>query len=129
MAAGLIEKITVTYNGGGKNVSSKIGTYTASKEASVSENIPAGAVDLEIDMFFPFATIQSYIFDSNVPLIIKTNSKTSPGNTINLNGSGTGHVWGIDFLNPKDFTVDVTKLFVSNPGATDADLEGRVAYN
>jgi len=124
----LTDSISISYTGNGKAVSSKLGTFTGTKDAGVAAVIPAGSVNFEIDVAFPMANIQSIVFDSTQNVTIKTNVSASPADTIALNAN-YGVYWGIGFLAAKPLTADVTKFFISNPGATDAAFNFRVLYN
>jgi hypothetical protein len=100
----------------------------------------AGALDQQIDQNYPAATsgtlftigftvaaLQSIILVSDQNMTIKTNSNSSPANTINLI-AGTPFIWQRSagyFSNP--FTTDVTAFYVTcTPSAR---LQGKVLTN
>ena len=122
------DTLSITYTGNGKAVSSKLGTYTGTKDAGIATVIPAGSVNLQVVLAFPVANIQSIVLDASQNVTIKTNSTTAPGDTINLNAN-FGIFWGIGGLPAKPLTVDVTSIYVSNPGALDSTFNVRVLYN
>jgi hypothetical protein len=124
----LSDTISISYTGNGKSVSSKLGTFTGAKDAGIAIVVPAGTTNMAVTVAFPFANIQSIVFDSTQNLTILTNSTSSPGNTISLNAN-FGIFWGQGFLAAKPLTADVTALYMTNPGATDAAFNFRVLYN
>lgn len=122
------DTISISYTGNGKAVTTPIGTYTGVKDAGVATVIPAGATDLEIDIVFTFANIQSFVMAADQNVTVKVNSATTPVPSITLKATA-GLVWGHDYGVANPFTADVTKFYVSNPGAVDAKFSFRVLYN
>jgi hypothetical protein len=126
---GFTDTISVTYSGNGKAVTSKIGTYLGTKDAGVSIVVPAGATNLEIDVAFPInPLLQALVIDSSVPLVVKTNSSSAPGDTINLKGN-MPVLWGTDYVAACPLSIAVTKLFVTNAGAVDSKFDLRALFN
>ena len=122
------DTLSITYSGNGKSVSSKLGTYSGVKDAGIATVIPAGSVNFQVVLAFPVANIQAMVIDASANVTIKTNSTSSPGDTINLNAN-YGIFWGIGGLPARPLSVDVTSLYVSNPGAVDCTFNVRVLYN
>jgi len=122
------DTISINYSGNGKTVTTPLGTYTGSKDAGVATVISAGASDVEIDVAFPYATIQSYIMTSDQDITVDVNSTTTPVPAIVLKKTAP-LVYGSDFVSANVFTANVTKFYVSNAGATDAKFNFRVLYN
>lgn len=120
--------ISISYTGNGKAVTTPVGTYTGIKDAGVATVIPAGAVNFEVDIVFTFADIQAFVMASDQNLTVKVNSSTTPVPSITLKATA-GLVWGFDYGVPNPFTADVTKFFISNPGATDSKFNFRCLYN
>jgi hypothetical protein len=80
--------------------------------------LPAGTVDQVQAFAFPIATLQSVFILSDQNVTLKTNSSSSPANTINLK-AGNPLCWSISsgyFACP--FGVDVTQIFLTAPTAT-----------
>ena len=121
------DTITVTYSGNGKTVTGKVGSYTGTKDAGVAIVIPAGAVNQAVPITFPFANIQACVMDASQSLTVKTNSTTTPGNTINLIGT-KAQDWAIDYVATKPYSADVTIMYVTNATATDSIFNVRVLY-
>jgi hypothetical protein len=124
----LTDTISTTYSGNGKTVSAKTGTYTGEKAAAVAAVVPANTTNFEIDIAFPFATVQAVIMAASVAATVKTNSTTAPGNTLTL-GPLTDLIWAHDFQATNPLSADVTKLFVTNATSTDCAFNLRVLYN
>src|SRR4051794_5420968 len=122
------DKISITYTGNGQSVSTPVGTYTGTKDAGVATVIAAGATNVEIDVVFPFALIQSFVMASDQDVTVKVNSTTTPVPTINLKKT-SGLVWASDIALSNPFTADVTKIYVSNASTVDAKFNFRVLYN
>ena len=122
------DTITVTYSGNGKSVSTKTGTYTGSKDAGVAAVIAAGGTNVEVDITFPHGTIQALILASDQDVTVKTNSSSSPTDTLAVKKTA-GVIWGTDFVADCPITADVTKLYITNAGTTDAKFDLRVLYN
>lgn len=122
------DTITVTYSGNGKAVSAPVGSYTGKYDAGVAVVVPAGSSDLEFDVSFPHTAIQSCIMSADQNLTVKVNSSGSPTETFDLKATAA-MVWATDYTGSNPFGHDVTKLFISNAGATDAKFNLRVLYN
>lgn len=123
------DTISISYTGNGKAVSTPIGSYTGSKDAGVATVIPAGSTNMEIDISFTGATIQSCVLSTDQDLTVKVNDSTSPTETFLIKKTA-GIVWGSDYTATNPFgSTAVTKLFVTNAGVTDAKFNARVLYN
>jgi hypothetical protein len=124
----LTDKITRSYTGNGSAITSTVGEYTGNGIASFDDDIAAGATNVEIDITFPFASIQALAIVSSQDLTLKTNSTSTPGDTISIKG-GVGIVWGKDFHEANPFTADVTKLFATNATTNKSTLKIRVLFD
>lgn len=122
------DTISISYSGNGKAVSTPLGTYTGAKDAGVATVIPAGSTNLEIDVAFPHATIQSLIMTSDQDLTVNVNSTTTPTPALTLKKTAP-IVYATDFSYSNPFTADVTKFYVTNAGSADAKFSFRVLYN
>src|ERR1041385_7785598 len=78
------DKISISYTGNGAAVTTPVGTYTGAKDAGVAQVIPAGSVNLEIDVTFPHATIQSLVMSTDQDLTVLVNSTSTPTETITI---------------------------------------------
>lgn len=122
------DSISISYTGNGKAVSTPVGSYTGTKDAGVATVIPAGSTNLEIDVVFTHATIQSLVMSTDQDLTVNVNSTTTPVPALTIKKTA-GLVWGSDYSTANPFTADVTKFYVTNAGVTDAKFNFRVLYN
>ncbi len=122
------DNIAISYTGNGKAVTTPVGSYTGIKDAGVATVIAAGAVNTAVAIVFPHATIQACVVSTDQDLTIKVNSTTTPTETLAVKKTA-GLVWGSDYVVACPFGTDVTVMYASNAGATDAKLNIRVLYN
>lgn len=122
------DSISISYTGNGKAVSTPIGSYTGTKDAGVATVVSAGSTNMAIAITFPHGTIQSLVVSSDQDVTVKTNSTTTPGDTLTIKKTA-GVIWGSDYANACPFTADVTELYVTNAGTVDAKFNVRVLYN
>jgi hypothetical protein len=122
------DTISISYTGNGKAVSTPIGSYSGVKDAGVATVVPAGSQNMAVAVNFPFATIQSCVISTDQDLTILVNSNTTPTETFNIKKTA-GVVWGSDYLNACPFQHNVTTMYATNNGTTDAKLNLRVLYN
>jgi len=120
--------ISISYTGNGKAVTTPVGTYTGDKAGGVAIVVPANTTDMEVDIVFTYAAIQALVMSSDQNLTVKVNSATTPTPTITLKGTA-GLVWAHDYGTANPFTADVTKFYITNPGAVDAKFNFRVLYD
>lgn len=108
--------IGVTYKSDAGTIASTTEQFTGDGEADYDGVIPNNATNIEIDVVVPHAAIRSMVLFAAVAMTVKTNSSSVPDDTINI-AAGTQVVWNTNHEEACPFTVDVTKLFVTNPGA------------
>ncbi len=89
-------------------------------------SIPTGTVDQEVSLEFTLASLKGYWISSTKAITIKTNSTSSPGDTVPV-VANEPLFWNNKMGNSKHFTVDVTKLFISNASGATAAIDIRVA--
>lgn len=119
----ITHRIGTTYNGGAGQMASVSRTFTGGGELRVYEPIPAASTDLAVAFAVDREAIVSLAIYCNKAVTIKTNSSSSPTDTIAL-AAGQLIVWGDDedALADMVFTADVTALYVTNAGASEATL-------
>jgi hypothetical protein len=123
---GFTHTLGVTYKTDAGTIASTTDTYTGNAENDLDTTVGAGAVNSEFDLQVTVAKIQSMVLYSDQNAVIKTNSTGSPGNTVNLTAKKQV-VWNTDSVMTKPFSVDVTKIFVTNSNTvTAATLRIRV---
>jgi len=116
--------ITTTYNDDSGVVQTVLNKFTGTTEVGYDGTINAGTTDFEIDIGWKISTNQSLMMWSDQALTVKTNSSTTPGQTISL-AANVMLEWGVGLGETNPITVDVTKLFVTNAGTTNAKLKMR----
>lgn len=95
-------------------------TKTGGRFSSISELIPDGSTDLQVFVDVDTSQLLLLMIEATGNLTIKTNSSSTPDDTINLS-SVNGIAWASDMpLATNPLSEDVTSIFVTN--ATGADV-------
>ncbi len=115
----------ISYHTDAGTIATTTDVYTGDAENDLEEVVAGATVNKEYDMAITVANIKSMVLFSSQAVTIKTNSTVAPGNTVSLLANKQV-VWNTDSVMTKPFSVDTTKLFISNPGATAATLKIRV---
>jgi len=115
----------ITYKSDAGTITSTTETFTGDGEANYDGVIPGGTTNAEVDVAAAHANILSMVLFSNVATTIKVNSSSAPDDTINLPAGGQV-VWNTNHPEACPFTVDVTKLFITNGGAGAATVKVRI---
>ena len=101
--------------------------------SSVARNVPGDAASKAKDQFpggsvnvfvaFPLvkARTQLFAFTSDQPATLKTNSATTPQETITL-AAGGSYTWNAQHPEPNPIIGDITALYVSVAGTTPANV-------
>ena len=88
-------------------------------EANVAVN--GNATNQEEGIAFPYATLREVYIKSDRTLTLKTNSSSAPDDTITIT-AGVPLVWHYQSGLANPFTADVTSIFLTNAGATAANV-------
>ena len=107
--------LSVTGDDGTATISGRL-LSNGTVRARVDIVIPAGSVDLPINVSFPFTYLDTIQILADKDCTIKFNDPAAPILTIDLIG-GWPYFWNSGdryFANP--FTADVTGVFISTPG-------------
>lgn len=101
-------------------------TLTADGECNRDVSLSANSTNVEVDLDLVYTRVKVLAIECASALTIKTNSTSSPSDTLTLVG-GQGLVWfyGSGFTNP--LTADVTKLYLTSTAAQDVKI--RVLYD
>lgn len=126
----ITQSLLIAYSTPAGTFVSITGNYPGGTECNVDQ-VCANAATTEIDVSFIKNNIQSLIFFTNVSgITIRTNSNSSPQDTINLSGSkpipwntDLGGVYACPFSN------NVSKLFVTNTNSSPALFQVRSTAN
>jgi hypothetical protein len=103
------------------NVATK---FTGQTVSGYDGTIAALATNVLVEVAFAIADLQSLCIWSDTNLTIKTNSSTSPTQTINLLAS-VPIVWGTGLGSADPITADVTALYVTNAASNLANFKVR----
>lgn len=119
----LTHTIGTTYRSNNGSVSVPTLTLTGDGEVVYDGSIAAGATNVEVAMAIDVSAMKAMAIVASGALVIKTNSSSTPADTITLTDSVKSIVWytGSTFTNP--LTTDVTALYVSNAGASAVTLK------
>jgi len=118
----------ITYKSDAGTITSTTEVFTGDGEADYDGIIPAGAVNLEIDVPVTVANIRSMVLFAATLMTVKTNSTSAPDDTLNIN-AGTQIVWNTNHSEPCPLTVNVVKFYVSNPGSVAGAFKFRALVN
>jgi hypothetical protein len=118
--------IGVVYKNDEGAITSTTHTYTNDTEQGVDALVPAGATNKEWDIAITVANMKSMVLYSDQNVTLKTNSTSSPQDTINL-------VAGKEIIYTSDgaaggaipFAGNVTKFYITNGGLKDANFKYR----
>lgn len=121
-------KIGQTYTDATGTIKSIVSTYTADCELGVDDTVNAGATDKEFDAVVTKDNILSMVITCDKAVTVKTNSDTSPQDTISL-AAGQAIIWANDHTETCPFTGNVTKFYVTNAGSAAARFQFAVLLN
>lgn len=109
-----------TVNIGGKAFSiNDGGPYTGKYAHNIEAVVPAGSSNLAFTITVPYASIQLVGLAADQAVTVKINSSTTPTETFALSAT-SGVIWGVDSPTTNPFGHDITALYVTNSGTTDA---------
>ena len=113
----------VLYRSGAGTITNTTDSFTGNAEVNYDDTIPGTTTNKEADLAITVANIVSMVIHSDQALTIKTNSSTVPDDTITLTANKQ-KAWNSDMVTAqRPLTTDVTQIFVTNAGATDARLK------
>lgn len=114
----LTHRIGQTYSSNNGSVASVAVTLVGDGEQVFDGVIPAGATNFQVNVAIDIAVVKSFVLYSSLATTVKTNSSTTPGDTLTIPAAGT-IIWWTSAPHANPLSVAVTKLYVTNPGATD----------
>lgn len=132
MAVGFTHVITRGYrdsSGGTISSTETIGPFN--NEVNFDQTVNHSVTNGEYDVLLTAAKLKSISFYSDFAVTIKTNSSSSPQETITL-AAGQNRVWDLSFDGAGAIPIagDVTKLFITNAsGSNDAHVQMRALQN
>lgn len=105
---------------GGQTIGGAAETVLADTQTVYKETVPTGSTDYELDVPITVANIQVSALHSTQNVTLKTNSSSSPVQTIPLI-KNAALVWSVNEpAAAKTLTTDVTKFFITNASGFDA---------
>jgi hypothetical protein len=113
---------------GGKAFNDQVTIQAATVSTLSPQVVPPSGTNQLYTLAFVVANLQAIYLRCNVNLTIKTNSSSSPANTINLT-AGIPYEWFVGKNEACLFTVDVTAFYLTNATTAQAILEGILATN
>lgn len=126
--------MTKTYKTEGGTVNVSTESVEVDQSINLEREISAGATNVEFDVTVAVANIKGVAFgctklagqlaSSTVTLVIKTNSTTSPDETITITPEN-GYGWTLNEIDALLLLTDITQIFVSNTGTANAKFSGR----
>jgi hypothetical protein len=120
--------LTKTWSNGGTALSESV-SITADSEISIDFSLTSEQVDKEYDIDFAFARLKAIYIESDKDVTLETNANDATGgDTIPVNG-GEGFCWTDQDLADNPFTVNVTRMFITNGEAAVATGKIRVLYD
>jgi hypothetical protein len=99
--------------------------YVGNEENDFDGTVAASTTNQTETLVVTVANIQSLLLLSDQALTIKTNSATSPQDTITLKAN-VPIIWNTDSWDAKPFSGNVTNLFLTNGGSTLANVKIRI---
>jgi len=112
------------YRTGSGTVSLPTETITGDQEINTEVVVPAGTTDMQVDIDFPHANIVAVVMKSDKAITVETNAtNASGGNTVTL-AANKARFWrsGVDPVAAKPFTSNVTTMYLTNSGGTEASF-------
>ncbi len=114
--------VGVTYKTAAGSITNTTDSYTADGEVNISDVVAAGVSNYSFDVTFDPANVKSMVLYSDQAVTVKTNSSSSPQETISL-AAKIQRVWTTDHTEVIPFSGAITKFYVSNAGTTDANFK------
>ena len=122
-------KEILTYQDTNGNIVASISrTINGDGQSGFKEAFAAGSVNVPVAFAFIKTKAQSFVFTSDQPCTLKTNSSGTPQETITLAAGGI-YAWNTAHTEVNPLVGDITALYVSVPGATAANVTGSVLSN
>jgi hypothetical protein len=120
--------ITIGYQSNSISIANQNKNITGDGQIGYDGAVPDNTINALIHGAFAYGDVKACCISSDRDVTIKTNSTSSPGNTLNI-AANTPLVYylGGPWANP--FTADVTQLYVTNSSGAVANVKVRVLYD
>lgn len=115
MAGESIGRVSRSFSAGGVTVGGVIQTVAGDMVATLSKIVPASTTNGEFDFAVDVSTVKGMAMEVSHDATVKTNSTSTPGNTLTLL-AGIPVVWVAGDDADAFLTVDVTTFYVTTGG-------------
>ena len=115
MAGESTARISRSLSAGGVTVGGTVQTVDGDMCATLSKTVPASLTNAEFDFNIDISTVKAIGLEVSHDATIKTNSTSSPGDTIAALG-GKPMIWVTGDIASLFLTADVTKFYVTTGG-------------
>lgn len=113
-----------SYKTAAGTVTAKTSDQTADTESNLDTVVSAGATNFHRTFSAKFSLLRSFLLYSSKAITVKTNSSGAPDQTFIL-GDGQAIIWNRDDTTSNPVTDDITDLYFTNAGASDATVKVR----
>jgi hypothetical protein len=117
--------ISLTAPSGQKSASIQL---SASADGEFDEVVPPTTTNMPFSLALDISQVKSLFLLSDQDVTLKTNSSSSPTDTIALKAN-IPYVWFTNAYDTCKITADVTTAFITNAGATAANVSARWLYD
>jgi hypothetical protein len=114
-----------TYHTDAGTIATTTDVYTGDAENDLEEVVPASTTNKQYLMAIDVSKIVSMVIFANGALTLKTNSTSSPIDTVVLVANKVV-VWNTDSVMANPLTADVTTLYATNAAVTPVTLKIRI---
>lgn len=112
-------KVAQSYVTAEGTITSVTSSYVGDAEVGLDDTVAATTTNKEFDLAVTKANILSMVLTCDKAVTVKTNSSSTPQETITL-AAGQAIVWASDHTESAPFSSNITKFFVTNAGSAAA---------
>lgn len=102
--------------------------FSASADGEFDEVVPPTTTNMPFSLALDISQVKSILLLSDQDVTLKTNSSSSPTDTIALKANQP-YIWFTGAYDTCKITADVTTAFITNAGATQANVSARWLYD
>lgn len=102
--------------------------YSGGAAIELDESIPASSTNAPLSLAVDISQVKSLLLLSDQQVTFKTNSSSSPTDTLVLK-AGVPYIWNTDSYDTCKITADITTAFVTNATANAARVQGSFLYD
>ena len=116
-----------SFTGSGRVVDKNV-VITSGGESGLSESIPDSSTDLLVDFVLDVSAAVSVFISSDQAITVKTNSSSTPDDTIVLSAN-VPYMWNSNDTGTLVFGTDITALYVTNSSGSAALLDMEALFD